>query len=438
MLKITCLNNSNIQSFKGVIKDNFYLPGSIQKTINWFGFFLAFPFIDLIGNSITFYIFLLILFKVNRLKSFLWTRRFSGVNLFWLFLLITFLSLVFSPPMERAPGFFNDLKVFIQYTYWIFIGIFFTKYYSRIKLSIFYKYIFIGTLLNIVCYYFIPFHMDFELGSLTLKMSRNGFIFNLLCTIPLCFYAIYRKWQTKGVILFSLLFIYAILSSNGRSGSIIILIQTLGVFLILLSRLRILLKVSMLVLTVSFGIMQIDKFEPYIEATADYVEQFNPRFASLIRGEGDTEGDLDFDKSWLERKLHVDKAIEMFLDYPLLGVGANHYVFYDTELETLRQYDRLNQTAEVYNRRSAHNSYVQILSEMGILGITFLSLLLFIPLSFLFTKVLIQNSYSIYQLPLISLLGISIHFYAISALTGAIPWLIIGLSWGAISNKISK
>lgn len=435
MLKITYLINSNIQSFKEVIKDNSYLPGSIQKTINWFGFFLAFPFIDLIGNSITFYIFLLILFKVNNFNIFLLTRRVSGVNIFWLFLFITFLSLVLSPPMERAPGFFYDLKVLIQYTYWIFIAIFFVRYYSRINLSLFYKYIFLGTILNVLCYYFIPFHLDFGIGSLTLKMSRNGFIFNLLSTIPLCFFTIYRRWQIKGVLLFSLLFIYTILLSNGRSGSIIILIQMLGVFLIVTSRLRIILKVSMFVLAISFGIMQSDEFEPYTEVTASYIENFNPRLASLIRGEGETEGDLSFDKSWLERKLHVDKAIEMFLEYPILGVGANHYVFFDTDLETLRQYDRLNQSEAEYNSRSAHNAYVQILSEMGILGLTLLAIILIIPLSFLFIKIISKNNYSIYQLPLLSLLGISIHFYAISALTGAIPWLIIGLSWGTINKK---
>jgi hypothetical protein len=40
-----------------------------------------------------------------------------------------------------------------------------------------------------------------------------------------------------------------------------------------------------------------------------------------------------------------------------------------------------------------------------------------------------------YHLPLIALVGISIHFYAITAITGAIPWMVIGLATGVLNLK---
>ena len=59
---------------------------SIQKLINLFVFFLAFPALNILGNSITFYIFILILFKVGSY----WKKRFTGKKLFFLSIIVLF------------------------------------------------------------------------------------------------------------------------------------------------------------------------------------------------------------------------------------------------------------------------------------------------------------------------------------------------------------
>ena len=74
---------------------------------------------------------------------------------------------------------------------------------------------------------------------------------------------------------------------------------------------------------------------------------------------------------------------------------------------------------------------------MGIPGITFMLLMLILPLIFFFKQFFI-GQFNLQYLPFVSLLGITMHFYAIAALTGAIAWLIIGMAWGILNNKRSQ
>ena len=75
--------------------------------------------------------------------------------------------------------------------------------------------------------------------------------------------------------------------------------------------------------------------------------------------------------------------------------------------------------------------------EFGLIGFFFYIIILFRPI-FLFRRNLLKGTLKIEHLPIISLLGISIHFYAISAFTGAIPWLIIGLCWAQTTKLVRK
>ena len=93
---------------------------------------------------------------------------------------------------------------------------------------------------------------------------------------------------------------------------------------------------------------------------------------------------------------------------------------------------------DYYNKRSAHNSYVQLIAETGFTGFLLFLVIILTPLYYLFRTILTKNI-SVSQLPLIASLGMALHFYAISALTGALPWVVLGISWsiiGTLKNKI--
>ena len=58
----------------------------------------------------------------------------------------------------------------------------------------------------------------------------------------------------------------------------------------------------------------------------------------------------------------------------------------------------------------------------------------YLPIIYL-VKLIISGKLGLSHGALISLLAISIHFYAISALTGAVTWMVFGVAWGTLNEK---
>ena len=402
-----------------------------QKALNWFVFFLAFPAVEVLGNSITFYIFIFISFRIGNY----WSSTFKGKTFLLLFLLAAFISTFSAPPMSRHPGFFASLKILIQYIYWIMVGLFFISQKKRIDFLQISKWIFYGILTGTFCFYFSSFSFGGAALEVNLGQSRNTFVFNLLCTIPISFYYLVKALGKKKAAWFIPIYTMIMLFTGGRSGAVLIIVQMLLVASIIYPSVQRTAKTMIPIFGLLYIVSQSASTQVYLDILADQVEGINPRFANLLRGEED--GDLTSDKSWLVRKLMVDKGIEIFKDHPVLGIGPSNFNYYDSELATLGSYQRLSgQNSEFFNSRSAHNSYIELLSETGILGLALVLLLLLIPLIFFFKKFFL-GKLNLHFLPLISMLGIVMHFYAISAFTGAIGWLIIGLSWDVYNNHKS-
>ncbi len=402
---------------------------STQKLLNWFVFFLAFPAIDLLGSSITFYLFIAIIVKVG---SF-WNKKFNGKTVLFLFLAIVLITSFFAPPMPRHPGFFASAKLVIQYVYWIFVGLFFISQYKRINLLQLSKWVFWATIASIVCFYLIKFKLETAAFSIILADTRNGFVFNLLCTIPISFYFIINTWSKKMAILIMPFFLFVMLLTDGRSAAVLIILELLFIAAIIYPFILKATRILVPVLGFLFFIAQTDVAQMYLDSLADDVESFNPRFANLLRGKD--EGDLSFDKSWLIRKVMIDKGLEIFDEYPLRGIGAGNFTFIDSKISTLDQYERLGaEDVDYFNKRSPHNSYLQVLAELGIFGFGLFISLLIVPLTF-FVRQLFTSKMKIEYLPMVSLFAISMHFYAIAALYGAIAWWVIGLSWAVLNNS---
>jgi len=76
------MNTSQSNSFAG-----------IQSLLNLFTFFVVFPALDVMGNSVTFYIFLYIIFSVGTF----WSASFKAKTLLFLFLGVVLLSTILAP-----------------------------------------------------------------------------------------------------------------------------------------------------------------------------------------------------------------------------------------------------------------------------------------------------------------------------------------------------
>lgn len=73
---------------------------------------------------------------------------------------------------------------------------------------------------------------------------------------------------------------------------------------------------------------------------------------------------LTYDKSIVQRLKVLKGGFQMFLDHPLLGVGAGNYIFFSRDYALTLQ------------AKVAHNAYLQVAAELGIFAVTvFLALL---------------------------------------------------------------
>ena len=232
-------------------------------------------------------------------------------------------------------------------------------------------------------------------------------------------------------------FIVILMFTNGRSGGIIILVETLIISAILYPRWLKALKILILPLFVLFFVMQTDTVQRAMLRVGVALESVNPRLAGMFLGEG-AEGNLKTDKSWLERKLQVEKGFEIIHDHPLLGVGPGNYSSYDARLSNFISYERLNSaTRDYYNTRSAHNSYIMMMGEFGLLGIGIFVFLQLVGLTNLFFRIF-KGQINETHLPLVSLLGLSMHFYAIVAITGSITWFTLGAALAVSTFALRK
>lgn len=403
----------------------------MKNFLNLFIFFSVFPSVKLFGISITLYFFLIFIFSVKNLNL-----QITKSKIFIYFLIIILFSslLSFTHNEVSHPGILYILKITSQYFYWIVVALFFKSYFSILDHKLISKYFFIA----VICllFSFFIFNFKFEIGFLSIntQFTRNNFVFTLLASFPLCYYYTINNLRLKKISsLIPIIFFLLMFISEGRSGILIFIIQFLFITIIMNPKIKRLYKLIIGLLIVASFSGNI--LENQIQSFSYFVEQYNPRIGQFIRGEG--ESNIDYDKSLMVRLIMIDKTFEIFEKYPLLGIGPNMFVYYNAKLVNRRQeYERLNYRSNEYlNKRSSHGVYYQALAEFGLIGIFLLIIIILTPI-FFFLKKLFVNKTNTGDLFFISFIGVSLHFFTVSALTGTIGWVIIGIAWSIyIDNK---
>jgi len=408
------------------------LPGVIQWWLCIYAFFLAFPALSIVGINITFFIFFLILIIHGKNQIPIITRDKTNKWFILLFLTGT-VSTLFHPQLDIEVSILEDIKTISQYFYWILLAMYIRSNFYLIDWWRFSRSLFWGLVALVAGFYFIPIKVDLAILVINFDSSRNGFIYTLLCLFPMVFW--YLRYSTlkriSPVIL--VLLIMSIIISNGRAGFILIVIQSLLIGFLIYPSFGRLFKIGLIALMVLFVVWQINPVSKLNLTIAQTIKKINPRTSAMITKEG-TEGNLATDKSWLLRKLMVDKTVEIVKEYPLLGIGWMHFEKYYAKLKTLDKYERLSsQSNEYLNTRSSHNSYAMYIAESGIIGFFLLLWILVITLLPFFKK-LFRNELSIINLPLIAMITLAIYFYVITSITGANTWFLIGASLGCVRN----
>lgn len=403
-----------------------------QILLNIFGFFLALPVIDIFGLSITLYIFLLLILSVLKNGQIIFKIDKTALLLFGLFI-SGLISTLIHPPLVKEISPFLTLKIIMQFFYWIVLTLFIKTYISFINFKILSKYIFFGLLISIVVFYYFPLQYNNNVISINFKFMRNAFVYNILAFFPLIFWYISKSHFKNFSLIIIIFFIISILFSGGRAGFFLILFQFLLLLSIIFIKFRKYYLLISATLIIIFSMWFVSINSPFFDFLSKKAESINPRAASLINKSG-VEGDLTMDRSWLLRKLMVNKALEISKEYPLFGIGWFNFINFETEIESQNEYERMQGIDKDFlNTRSAHNSYAQYLAECGIIGLFLLIIIFLIAIKNIFYKIP-KGNFNYNDLPLIAFFTLMIYFYAISSLYGANTFLLLGLNLGINEN----
>lgn len=407
--------------------------GSIGRVLNIYWLFLAWPFIS-IGNSLSFYIFLLLLLVLKRNGESI-APGFKG---FWAWILGAFGAVAIGSTLfSSMNGTFSDVlsatKLSLQVVYWLFLVLFIRKNADKINLYLMCKYLTIGTWIVVGQYFFFNFIGQ---APFVISVGRNSMVFTMLALMPFHAYYILKRFGKLGLWLYLPCTVLAMLLSEGRAGVLLIVVQSaLVLFSAINRRLNFLAKTVFLISIVSIAAFYNDENRL---ALAHSLSSLSPRIAAFVEGSGQA-GDLNKDESWLTRRLMLRKGMEIIEEYPVFGIGLMNFSNYEAQLSALWEKDFVplqdeRDATNHFNKASSHNSYLQIWCELGYVGLVLFLLLLAPPLIYLLHKIFF-GVLSPNELPLISLLFVCVHFYVISTITSALSWFVIGFAYAVFKRR---
>ena len=149
------------------------------------------------------------------------------------------------------------------------------------------------------------------------------------------------------------------------------------------------------------------------------MEPISERFASLQKTEQD--------KSYAIRLLMNQKGERLFRQNPLFGAGAGRFTRASVPLDIPKLLRYAPQ--EHFDVKSPHNSYIKLLAETGLAGtVPFAFLLAFLATRGLMSTIRLARAGETWPIPIYAgFIGLSIHFWTLSGLTGTAPWFVYGL-----------
>jgi O-antigen ligase len=150
------------------------------------------------------------------------------------------------------------------------------------------------------------------------------------------------------------------------------------------------------------------------------------RVRDSVEKDFDTFDNLQGDKSWMIRQLQIQKSMKIFAEKPLIGVGPAQF---RNQLVALEMPDVLaGRNARQFSDVSAHNSYIQALSEGGLIFMTpFVAMLAWLLLAGARAAVVLCRRGEVWALGLFAgMIGLSVHFWTIAALMNTSTWFLYG------------
>jgi len=353
-----------------------------------------------------------------------------------LFVAAACMSILLAPEADRDQNvlFIKDIKNVFHLVYWCLVYLFFKTHCQRINLYQLAKW----TLIGLGCLSVLILLGDrpgyyYRLGPF--GITQNSYAFNFVVCYGLASWWVSKRFGGLCLMVVTVSFAILMVKSGSRTGVLIIvlLFALIGVFTHPVLRRNVTPWIFPLIMISLLSTYDIRREKSWVRSSAaSLIEPLSARTAALLRSP-DTA--LEKDKPWLIRQTQVEKGLDLFERYPILGVGWGHFRYKRGDIR-LSQYTYLNLPYDAYALgRSSHNSYIQVLAETGILGsICFILIQLSTIREFLKALVFERNTTIKYMIGA-SLIGVAIYFWVISAITGAVWYMMFGLFAGTVAHE---
>lgn len=383
-----------------------------HSTFNVYTFLQAFPAIILLFNISLYCFIFLYITTLSKFRRFRY-RKVRSIQFFAFFFgLGAFISVVNMPNGIDNPNFLFSLRYLPNYIYWSFLIIFLVRYRRLINYDQVSKYIYYG----VIC--FIPFFFLREnfLGGIPIlqKTSFNNFAFLMICFSPIAISYIKRNRGIWPAIIAAVLTLSILLFLERRAGFLLVGLSSIVILFVNKVSYRTYFSLAF-ISGILFIAINLTVVENSIKSTSERIHQIIYEFDELQKTE----------RSYLTRLAMFEKGMNFFRKYPFSGIGILNFSRVEGEIEG----DFEGAKYVIYkdiNNLSAHNSYVVIFSEGGlVMTIPFALLHLRILIFILFNHKKIDKS----TLPFfVSYVAMLIHFNAIAAVVNVYAWFIAGLS----------
>jgi len=320
----------------------------------------------------------------------------------------------------------RSLQVLPNYIYWSFLIIFIVQHRNRLNYNDIFKGISLGLILSIPYFFYIQSSPLLDALRIFKEFSQNSFAFLIICFSPITIYYLKNKYGKLIAILFIVIVSLAGLLSGSRSGSVLVFAGSFLAFFLTGQ-----INIWRSLLTVVAGIVVL------IVLSTDFgenlVKGLNPRTHELIYS---TQSTIETDRSYLTRRALVEKGMDLFNRYPITGVGINNFAATTGKIAGDFEGAEFVIHKNIEEGKSAHNSYISILSEGGlVLSIPFVLILLNLIVHFFHR---IRSMPDFYRPVFIGVLMMAVHLYFISAILNVFGWFLLGLASALVYREKEK
>lgn len=386
-----------------------------SRLLYWYSFLMAFPAIVVFFNF-SIYIFYFLYQSYRDRFRFNLSLKPIEAKLALLFIIGVTLSLAdiwtLNDGIVRIQ---RGAAVWPNYVYWSLLIIFMCRHAGNISLIIVRKALFWGLVASLA-YFFIPFLYAFRNLPILKGLQQNILSFLLLSFSPFALTHVKDRYGTLPFLLIGTSFSILAFLSGSRTGSILV---TLGFLLMTIYYFRASILFWLIIpLMVVVLIVNSIGFD-------NLIKTLNSRTYELLYNDGSF---MEKDFSYLTRVAIYRKGIALFSSNPYTGIGINSFTIKKARIEyDFAGAELIAHNDEFFQTASAHNSYLSILVEAGMIGfIPFISLL-FISLIKLYWNILFKARNAIGISIALGYSCMLIHLYFISGILNVFAWFMISL-----------